>query len=181
MHFRFDFDKTLQAAGVLLDADGGRMEFMRLVKLLYVADRELIAETGQTLTGDRALAMKTGPVLSRLYDTIHGQSPQADRWADFIQREGYQVVLKQKPGRQKLSRREITKLLDVTERFRQLDSFDLSEETHKFDEWQRHYHEGAVTPIPWEEVLRAQGKPDMIPVAEREAAAREAMDAFFGG
>ena len=60
MHFRFDFDKTLQAAGVLLDADDNHMEFMRLVKLLYIADRELLATTGRTLTGDRVVALKTG-------------------------------------------------------------------------------------------------------------------------
>ena len=56
MHFHFDFDKTLQAAGVLLDADDKRMEYMRLLKLLYVTDRESLAETGRTLTGDRAVA-----------------------------------------------------------------------------------------------------------------------------
>jgi uncharacterized phage-associated protein len=51
MHFHFDFDKALQAAGVLLDADDNRMEAMRLLKLLYITDRELLAETGRTLTG----------------------------------------------------------------------------------------------------------------------------------
>ena len=46
--FRFDFDKALQAAGVLLSLDGDRMERIRLLKLLYIADRELLVET---LTG----------------------------------------------------------------------------------------------------------------------------------
>jgi uncharacterized phage-associated protein len=180
MHFRFDFDKTLQAAGVLLDADGDRMEYMRLLKLLYITDRELLAETGRTLTGDRVVAMKNGPVLSHVYDTIKGQTVQAERWSAFIHREGYKVVLQQKPGREKLSKREIAKLLDVTERFRQLENFELSEETHKFQEWRQHYHEGTVTSIPWAEVLLAQGKPEMVPIAQKEADTRAAMEAFFG-
>ena len=29
---------------------------LRLVKLLYIADRELLADTGQTITGDRPFA-----------------------------------------------------------------------------------------------------------------------------
>ena len=53
MTFRFDYDKALQAAGVLLSLDGDRMERIRLLKLLYIADRELLAETGRTITGDR--------------------------------------------------------------------------------------------------------------------------------
>jgi uncharacterized phage-associated protein len=180
MHFHFDFEKTLQAAGVLLDADD-RMEYMRLLKLLYITDRELLAETGRTLTGDRVVAMKNGPVLSRVYDTIRGQTAQSDRWSEFIHRDGYKVVLKKSPGREKLSKREIARLLEMTERFRQLGIFELSDETHKFQEWQKHYHEGTSNPIPWEDVLVAQGKPEMIAAAQKEAATREAMAAFFGG
>ncbi len=155
MHFRFDYHKAVQAAGVLLDADDGQMEYMRLLKLLYIADRELLAETGRTLTGDRVVAMKNGPVLSHLYDTIKGQTAHSDQWSAVIHREGYRVILKGKPGREMLSKREIAKLADVTERFRQLENFELSEETHRFCEWKQHYHEGTSTPIPWEDVLRA--------------------------
>ena len=72
MTFRFDFLKTLQASGVLLQLDANRMAYIRLLKLLYIADRELLAETGRTLTGDEAVAMKNGPVLSRVYDLIKG-------------------------------------------------------------------------------------------------------------
>ena len=97
-----------------------------------------------------------------------------------LEREGYKVILKQKPGREKLSKREIGKLLEVTERFRQLENFELSEATHQFQEWQQHFHEGTATPIPWEDVLRAQGKPEMIAVAQKEAATQEALAMFFG-
>ena len=51
MHFRFNFEKTLQAAGVLMSSDGDRMEHMRLLKLMYIADREMLAETGSPITG----------------------------------------------------------------------------------------------------------------------------------
>ena len=51
MNFRFDFHKTLQASGVLLSLDANRMAYIRLLKLLYIADREWLAEAGRTITG----------------------------------------------------------------------------------------------------------------------------------
>jgi uncharacterized phage-associated protein len=77
MHLRFHFEKSLQAAGVLLHLEGGRMPYMRLLKLLYIADREMLAETAKPVTGDRAYAMKNGPVLSHVYALIKGESSRA--------------------------------------------------------------------------------------------------------
>jgi uncharacterized phage-associated protein len=180
MHFRFDFAKTLQAAALLLDTDNGQMGYMRLLKLLYIADRELLAQTGRPLTGDRVFAMKHGPVLGRVFDLIKGQTTQADEWSDYIHTEGYKVVLKKKPGRGKLSKREVQQLHTLSERYRQLEDFDLSDLTHQFQEWKDHFQEGVSALIPWEEVLRAQNKPEMIPIAEQEAATRELIDHYFG-
>ena len=74
MQLRFNFEKSLQAAGVLLQLEEGRMPYLRLLKLLYIADRELLAESAASLTGDRAYAMKHGPVLSHVYSLIKGES-----------------------------------------------------------------------------------------------------------
>jgi hypothetical protein len=124
--------------------------------------------------------MKYGPVLSHLYDTIRGQSTASDRWAEHIHKEGYKLTLKQRPGRGKLSKREIAKLSEVSERYRQFEDFDLSQSTHDFAEWKKSYQSGDKSPIPWEDALRAQGKPDMIPVAEKEAAAHTALNVLLG-
>ena len=53
MTFRFDFEKTLQAAGVLLNLDGSRMDRIRLLKLLYIADRELLRPGWSAADGRR--------------------------------------------------------------------------------------------------------------------------------
>lgn len=39
------------------------MSYLRMLKLLYLADRESLKETGHTITGDRVVAMEHGPVL----------------------------------------------------------------------------------------------------------------------
>ncbi len=52
MHFPVKVEKTIQAIGVLFRADRvKRMNYMRLLKLLYIADRESLQETGRPITG----------------------------------------------------------------------------------------------------------------------------------
>jgi uncharacterized phage-associated protein len=173
MNFRFDFDKALQAAGVLLSLDGDRMERIRLLKLLYIADRELLAETGRTITGDRAAAMKHGPVLSQVYDLIKGESSRAGEWGRFIHTVNRAVELRNDPGRGELSRGEIEKLTEVTDRYRDVDDWALSEATHEFEEWSRNFTESDVASIPWRDVLAAQGREELVEIIERDEADRD--------
>jgi uncharacterized phage-associated protein len=171
MHLRFNFKRTLQASAYLLRLDGKRMSYLRLLKLLYIADREWLAETGESITGDRAFAMKNGPVLTSVYDLIKGVGSKAGLWDDCIHTEGYAIELVTDPGRDELSKAVVQKLTEVRERFRDVDDFELSELTHAFPEWVKHYN-GGSSPIPWEDLLTAQKKPEMIAVVERDELAR---------
>lgn len=180
MIFRFNFEKALQAAAILLDLDGGRMERIRLLKLLYIADRELLAETGRPLTGDQAVAMPHGPVLSHVFDLIRGQSARAGEWGRFIRSENHSVVLRGDPGRGDLSRLEVEKLAELTDRYRAFGEWQLSEATHEFEEWRRNHVEGASTPIPWRDALEAQQQADRIEPAEQAESDQRVIDALFG-
>jgi uncharacterized phage-associated protein len=180
MTFRFDFEKTLQAAGVLLNLDGCRMDRIRLLKLLYITDRELLVQAGRPLTGDVAVAMNYGPVLSRVYDLIRGVAGRTEDWSKFIESVNYSVMLRADPGRGKLSKRELEKLAEVTERYRNLDEFELSELTHGFGEWDKHHKPDTSTPIPWEDMLHAQGKPEIVEIIERDEEAHRYLDELFG-
>ena len=111
MNFRFHFERALQASAYLLRLDGKRMGYLRLLKLLYIADREWLAETGESITGDRAYAMKYGPVLSSIYDLIQGNGSRAGEWDDYIHTEGYALELVADPGRSELSKGIVQKLL----------------------------------------------------------------------
>src|ERR1700682_886417 len=114
MEFSFDFARTVQAVSVLLDLQRSRrMNYMRLLKLLYIADRESLLETGAPITGDRPVAMKRGPVLSHVYNLIKGESTDAGRWEEFVHKDDYEVELLKDPGRGKLSRYDIAKLTEI--------------------------------------------------------------------
>lgn len=67
-----DQAKLHQAVEYLLEKHGGRLNYTKLIELLYLADREMINQTGYPITGDSYCLVKNGPVLSRVYDLIRG-------------------------------------------------------------------------------------------------------------
>lgn len=72
IRFQFNSVKTTQAAAFLLERHNGSMSKGVLIKLLYLADRELLSRRGQPLTGDQPVSMENGPVLSKTYDLTKG-------------------------------------------------------------------------------------------------------------
>jgi hypothetical protein len=101
-------------------------------------------------------------------------------WSDYLGSSGYHVVLKKDPGRKNLTRREVEKLMELTERYRSYGEFDLSEYTHGFEEWSSHFQPETSTPIDWKEILKAQGKADLIEIVERDEEDRRELEKLFG-
>ena len=180
MRFQFNFEKTVQAAAVLLSLDGDRMESIRLLKLLYIADREILAETGALITGDKAVALKHGPVLSQVYQLIKGQASRSGEWADVLRTSSHNIELRKPVGRGKLNRAEVEKLQEVTDRHRNDTVWEICDQTHDFPEGKDNYVPNNSTPIPWEQVLEAQGKARLIPMVESQEELRQVLDTLFG-
>ena len=179
MHLPFNFTRTLQSVGEILRASPARrMNYMRLLKLLYIAERELLAEHAHPLTGDQAVAMERGPVLSQTYGLILGKIDGSAEWAKFVRRDHYDVFLADDPGTGLLSRVVLDKLHKVIDRYQDMDEWDMVEETHKLAEWKQNYRAGSKSsyPIRWEEVLIAQGKESLIAEVESDERASSLFD-----
>lgn len=162
MPFPFDVKKVLQAIGIVLEqhneqTNAGSMDLIRLLKLLYIADRESLKDTGFSITRDDVYAMKHGPILSETYDglRIKSMSRFADQWKDYIVREGAGVKLNKYPGKAKLSQYEVDTLKKVTMRFYSTDTWHLIEYTHSFPEWRKFNEPGTSTLIPLKSILQA--------------------------
>jgi uncharacterized phage-associated protein len=162
----FDIDKTIQAAAYLIKRRPGKTEnYMRLLKLLYLADRESLKERGVPICGDAAYGMKEGPVPSRTLDLIKGRDPSSAKWEQFIERSDYDVILKSDPGNLHLSPAEINILDRVATCFKSFDPFDLVEWCHdnlpEYDEnWKKRKEGEQSVRIPFEDVLSAIGRLD---------------------
>jgi uncharacterized phage-associated protein len=159
MHFHFGTRKIVEAAAVVLRTERcGRMSYLRLVKLLYIADRESLRETGRPIVGTRPVAMEYGPVLSEVLDLVKGQHRDEAVWAEFIREDGYAVELHGNPGVRSLSRYEIERLAKTAEEYRNTDDWAIVEQTHTFKEWRDNYREGTSVTIPLEHMLEAVGR-----------------------
>ena len=155
------------------------MDYMRLVKLLYLAERESLARLGHPLAGDTYYALDQGPILSRVLDLCKSRSSGA--WATQIGRSGlWAVRLTTAPDLGSLSAAEITVLEDVAKTHRDRDQWELSTLMHGLPEWKN--PRGSRIEIPPAEILAALGKtPEQIREILDEAADDAQFDAVFGG
>jgi len=172
---RFNEAKTTQAAAAFLKLNRGRLNYMVLIKLLYMLDREALDRWGRTITNDEYFSMKLGPVLSGVHDLLTEQQAPSEQgdWKRFISapRE-YTVDLLSDPGTGKLSEAEEDLIREVFDRFGHFDNpFDLVDFLHKeLNEWTE-VNQGRVA-LPISQILKALNKtPEEIEEieAEREA------------
>ena len=91
----FRQDKVTQMAARFLNLAGKQMPYLLLLKLLYLADKEMLLKWGKPISYDQWVSMDWGPVLSTTYDLIKGPPiGQSSYWADHIKNVGrYDVRL----------------------------------------------------------------------------------------
>jgi len=136
---QFNEKRSTQAAAEFLKKSNGSLNYMVLIKFLYLADREALLRFGTPITGDSYLSMRWGPLLSRTHDLITEELPESEMatsiWKRHIQQNGYDVVLQADPGNDELSEADeeiISKTFDeFFEKYRELGSpFSFCEYLH---------------------------------------------------
>lgn len=152
----FETDRAIQAAAVLLRAHPGhQMSYLRLLKLLYIADRESIRTTARPIVGVHYAALDYGPLHSEILDLIRGEHPAEPHWSRHIEKDGYLVRLVADPGVLELSKHDVRTLHEAAERWRSVDDWQLVNETHNFPEWRSNHVAGSSRPIRFEDLLRS--------------------------
>ena len=132
---------------------------MKLIKLLYLADRKALLELGRPITFDRFVSMPHGPVLSRTYDLIAAEPDPDDvsYWAKHISPRtvNYEVRLMGEAPNDQLSPAEEAILEGVFKKFGHLSRYQVRDYTHTLPEY--HDPNGGSIPISVREILLAQG------------------------
>jgi len=162
----FDERRTSQAAAFFLNKAGGRLPLLKLMKLLYLAERESLRMYGEPISGDKLVSMPHGPVLSRTLDMMNGYGGQAQGgWNEWIEdRSGHELALRD-PSMIRTPQQDLLALsdgdLDILEavwaRFGHMGTFALVEYTHSSacPEWED--PQGSSYPIALDRVLQAVG------------------------
>lgn len=181
MSWYFEADRAAQAAAhFFTQGSEDRMQYLKLLKLLYWADRKSIAEKGFPITGDSALATDYGPVLSRVYGFIRGEPVKgAHVWHQYFRTDGFDIRRIANPGTDALSSYEERILAAIWSEHKSLDGFDTSHLSDDFPEWKEVYQEGSPAPIPLDCLLMALG----LDEAERSRTAtfRDEEQRYFAG
>ena len=167
-NLRFNLRKVTELAVVLLREAGGSMEYIKLIKLMYLVDRAALNERGWPISTDVYVSMAHGPVLSRTYDLIR-EPPWPEHesvWQSHIRRKGtYHIELAQEPLTiEAMSENEIGIAQEVVAHFGSWPWQELVQYTHDhLPEWQDPGADPvgpASRPLPLEDILTALGKED---------------------
>ncbi|WP_350305205.1 Panacea domain-containing protein [Photorhabdus viridis] len=180
-------EKVAQMAAYLLHKRGERMAYLKLMKLLYLADRVSMNNYGYPITGDRMVSMPKGPVLSQTLNLITGDYASDEfGWGAWIKSEkNYEISLRRKnvtrDDFESLSEAELGVLDVIWRQFGHMSRFDIVEYTHKHcTEWQD--PDGSSYPISPSSVFIAVGKsPEVAEKLARELIERQQLDCFLQG
>jgi uncharacterized phage-associated protein len=136
------------------------MNYMRLLKLLYIAERECIRDAGRGLTGSSVVAMERGPVLEDVLHLIRNEHHDSPDWSNHFQTDGYHLVMTNDPGADILSPFVSRKLSEVARRHELDDEWAMVEFTHTLPEWVKNNPGQSSKHIPLADILEAVGKLD---------------------
>jgi uncharacterized phage-associated protein len=147
--------KITHAAAYLLKKRGNRMSYMKLLKLLYLTERNILEKYGYSFTSDRYVAMQQGMVLSNTLSLINGEFlPEYSRiWDEYISEpQGKDVLLKKAIDLTALSEAEIEELDKVYAEFGYMNRWEIVDYIHdNLKEWKD--PNGSMIPVSREELL----------------------------
>lgn len=162
---------------------------LKVMKLVYLADRESIARYGFPILDERRVSMRNGPVNSITYDYIKGEvPPEYDcGWGDYVaDRAGHDVGLTRADitidELDELSDAEIETLEAVWSKFGGMDQWSLVRYTHDAEnvpEWNDPKGFGSRT-IPLDSLMAAVGVKDHALHAKEVESANRAMEFLKG-
>jgi len=178
----FNERRATDAAAHILKLCGGRMSYMKLIKLMYLADREALKQHGHTISTDSFVSMDRGPVLSQVLNLITSEpSPEEllSPWHQVISGpQDYEIELLADTSFGQLSPNTESVLDAVYAQFGHWDRWQLVKYTHALPEWRD--PRGSSIPITIEEILMHQGVPqESIRIILGQTAAMDHMDEFI--
>ncbi len=136
------------------------MSYLKLIKLLYFADREALLRWGRPVTTDQYVSMDYGPVVSKIDNLITEEPYKQTVWYSLISKpENYEVALLQDPPpSEELSVAEEELIDEIFGKLGAKSRWQLVDLAHTLPEWKD--PDGSAIPIHYDDILRAAKKPD---------------------
>jgi hypothetical protein len=164
--------KTTQEAVILLKLNGGQMDLLKFVKLLYNIEREALNRWLRPITFDDLFSLPHGQVLSKTYDNAKFKPQKAKSfWGNHLETyDQYNIRLIKECGVEKLSRAEINLVKEMFEQYKDKTPDEMRDEHHNpklFPEWKNPH--GSSIETTYSDLLRLLGKtPEQIKEFEED-------------
>ncbi len=129
----FDAGKAAQIEAWFAHKESGKINILKLMKLMYLAERKYIECYKMPMLMDKYVSMKHGPVLSETYDLAKGEveSTEWDEWIEDI--ANYSCRAKKGSDSEDydaLSRADLDVLQAVWDEFGRFNRWELRDKTH---------------------------------------------------
>jgi uncharacterized phage-associated protein len=139
----FNFKKSVQALNFFAIKEGGSINKMKAIKLVWLSDRIHIRKYGRLITGDTYYALPNGPVPSATRDILESNnfiddiaSEYATRYLKIVEKYSYCSIADVEYKVFSLTDTDILK--KVFDLYGDKSQYELSSYSHKFPEWKRH-------------------------------------------
>ncbi len=171
--------KATQVAAYFIKSNGKHLNYTKMIKLMYLADREALKKWNRPIIGGSYVSMDNGPVLSEVYDWLKGKS-ENKYWMISIRKLGFEVALIQDPGDGELSEAEEKLLNEIDKKFKKHSFGEMIDYCHTYTkEWED--PNGSSFPIAFEKLLMTIGKaPKEIKKIEQETSDFHFASTVFG-
>lgn len=143
MLLEFDYKKATQAINYLTKKEGGQIDKLKLIKLVYFADRYHLRRYGRPMINDMYLAMRLGPVGSSVKDIAEFSrflDEEEKQYAtSFLGRGGVDNTIKSiaEVNTDVFSKSELEALDFAYTEFGGQSASSLVNVTHRYPEWDK--------------------------------------------
>jgi len=138
----FKFKKAVQVLNYFAQKEGGEINYMKAVKLVWLSDRAHLRIYGRTITNDQYVAMKNGPVPSGTKDLIlkspFFESEVLDYTNKYLSKADDYVFSSIGAFDDTLFSKTDLKIMDdIYNTYGDKSQYELRDYSHQFPEWKR--------------------------------------------
>jgi uncharacterized phage-associated protein len=153
--------KAAQISAFFAVKSDGMIEKLKLIKLIYIAEREYLFENRMAMLFDELYSLPHGPICSSTLNGIDGRIDD-DIWSDFIAKNGNIVVATKSFKREDLDELndvEFDLLGDVWNRFGDMTASQIRNWSHENCPEYTEITSGRI-PISYKSLMDALGDPE---------------------
>jgi uncharacterized phage-associated protein len=141
----FDYKKAVQTLNFFALKEGGKIDKLKALKLVWLADRYHLRNFGRPIINDTYFAMEYGPVASSVKDlaSFCYLSDSEDNYEkiyleEFLKKaDEYGIESVKGIDKQVFSKTDIEVLDTIYSEYGKIKPFDLAKISHKFPEWKK--------------------------------------------